>query len=233
MKTATLDVCYICRTGQNPELIYSLRSIEKNLPHHKLWIIGSKPDGIEPDGFIETKQNKIGKWLNANDNIRALCECDSITPNFILMNDDFFIMKKTDDLQPFIRGTLQEHILTIEGAYREQINAYTLRLRSALRVLEREGIPTNSYEMHIPMILNRKKLLEIMNKYPNAGAVRSIYGNLYYKNPKLRKDVKIYKSGTQPDEEADFLSSDEAWFSGEPIQRLLAKRFPNRSRWEE
>ena len=56
------DIVYFAAGKKNEELRYSIRSVCKNFKtFRKLWIIGSKPDDIIPDGYIEMFPNK-GKY---------------------------------------------------------------------------------------------------------------------------------------------------------------------------
>ena len=88
-----IDVVYILKKNTDPqELIYSLRSL-KNFPHRKVWFVGGQPDGLYPDGRIKHEQTGVTKWERVRSSLIKITECDEITDDFYLFNDDFFVMK--------------------------------------------------------------------------------------------------------------------------------------------
>lgn len=235
METKKLDVVYFVREGENEELRYSLRSVDKNLPHRRLWIYGGKPEWANPDEFVQIPQNSTDKtkWDKVQENLRRVAINDEITEDFVLMNDDFFINQPITRIEPAIAGTLQQHIERIERNYRNAPTTYTIELRRAQRVLEEAGLPTNSYELHIPMIINRKKLAETLAFFTPRHATRSLYGNLNRVGGSRQKDCKIIRLGQPFDREARFLSSDDSTWGDTELGRFIRGRFPDKSRWEK
>lgn len=229
-----MDAVYFVRDGENEELRYSLRSVEKNLPCRKVWIIGGKPDDINPDEFVRIPQEKSNgtKWDRVRTNLRLVASNDKITENFILMNDDFFINKPTRKIEPAIAGTLAENIDRIEQKYHHAPTTYTIELRRAQRVLEDAGLPTNSYELHIPMVINRKKLAEILATFPPRHATRSLYGNLHRVGGAKRADCKIYDPEQEINPEEQFISSDDKTWGDTELTKYIQQKFPKKSRWE-
>jgi hypothetical protein len=71
-----------------------------SFPEAKVWLVGGKPDWYSGN-FIEVDQ-KHHKYANAINNLQALCNSEEISNNFILMNDDFFIIKPIKKLISFI-----------------------------------------------------------------------------------------------------------------------------------
>lgn len=234
-KTKNLDVVYFVREGENEELRYSLRSVEKNLPHRKVWIIGGKPADIEPDEFIRIPQDEPGKtkWDKVRANLELVATHDGITEDFILMNDDFFINKPTEELPPAYRGTLRQHYEAIERQH-HGTTAYTIELRRTERALENAGKTTLSYELHIPIIINRKKLLETVLEFPNSHGTRTLYGNRNRIGGEQKKDVKIYTHSTiVPDDTWQFISSDDSTWGDTELTRYIQQHFQEKSRWEK
>lgn len=235
METKGLDAVYFVRDGENEELRYSLRSVEKNLPCRKVWIIGGKPDDINPDEFVRIPQVKGNgtKWDRVQANLRLVANHPGITEDFILMNDDFFINQPTTRIEPAIAGTLQEHIDRIEWKYHHAPTTYTIELRRAQRVLEEAGITTNSYELHIPMIINRKKLADTLVTFPPRHATRSLYGNLNRIGGSKRADCKVYDPDQEFDQNQQFISSDDKTWGDTALTHYIEQRFPEKSRWEK
>ena len=99
MNLEDLDIVYFVKDSpENEELKYSLRSVEKNFPHKHVWFIGGKPKSLEPDKWLPVKQNQVTKWANTSMLLRSACENPEISDDFVLFNDDFFILYPVEDL---------------------------------------------------------------------------------------------------------------------------------------
>jgi hypothetical protein len=228
-----MDIVYICKPGDNEELRYSIRSVLKNLPHDNLWVVGQKPDWYVGN-FIEVPDKRM-KYTNARNNLKAICTSDKISKDFILMNDDFYVLKKIDRLDYFYTGLLEDKALKFEAF--SPSGAYTRMLYSTLDRLQQLGINDPlDYELHIPMIMNKEKLLNVL-KIKNT-LWRSVYGNLYSIGGSQMTDVKVYKTNNRHRNSFDwendldpFLSTQDATF--QTIRaKLLTKRFPLPSIYE-
>jgi hypothetical protein len=189
--TKDMDVVYICRSGPNEELRYSIRSVEKNLPHRSIVVIGQAPEWYKGP-FIEVA-NSNAKYSNARSNLDALVSSKYITDDFILMNDDFFIMRPIEKISYFYEGTLLERaekneLLTTTGAYTKLL--YNTHDRLVKLGIDR---PLN-YEVHIPMIMNKAKLKDVLKKKDCLW--RSLYGNIYNVGGIEHEDVKVYNNSS-------------------------------------
>lgn len=232
METKKLDVVYFVKESvSNEELRYSLRSIEKNLPHRKVWIYGGCPDGITPDYHVPLKQLGTRKYDRVQSMFRAMCLNQNITEDFILMNDDFFVMKKVKKLEPEHRGTLDGHIQIIRDLF--GMNPYAQNLLEAKQTLEQYGCSTLSYELHTPMVMNRHKLLEILGAFPGVHATRTLYGNYHQLEGEQRDDVKVYEMNQPFDEKSPMLSTEDAVFHKGKVGELIRKKFTKPSRFEQ
>lgn len=226
------DIVYILRSGKNEELRYSLRSVEKNYPHERVVFYGGKPDGIEPDLFVPYTQPGDSKWEKVRNTIEIICKNDQLTEDFILFNDDFFIMEPVETPTNYYDGTLDERIKAIEGAVFGRHSEYSDRLRHLAETLKSAGVanPLN-YAHHTPMIINRKKMLETLEKYPNEPMFRALYGNINQIGGENMPDVKFYQR-RQPFPIGQYVSTaDESWRQ-EKIGQIIRGRFALRSRFE-
>jgi hypothetical protein len=184
-----MDLVYICKSGDNEELRYSIRSAVKNLKFDNLWVVGGKPDWYIGN-YLEVTQNK-SKYANARNNLRAICSSSEISDSFILMNDDFYIMNKVDDI-PYMHGGLLDNKIkqykSLTGDTR-----YVLMLKRTLLSLSRR-LKNNvlDYELHVPMVMEKEKLLTII-ELPDLW--RSRYGNTFGVGGIEMDDVKVYSSG--------------------------------------
>lgn len=229
METKDLDVVYMCRSGENEELLYSIRSVCKNMKFNNLYIVGGKPDNIKPDFFIKTENEKNTKWNIVNENLRLLSSQPVLTDNFILMNDDFFIMDKVNSIYPMYRCTLEEHYKTLERKNGKK-NQYTRILRRCEEKLKSEHLPTLSYELHVPIIFNKYKLGEVLNHF-NYKCTRSMYSNYYKLYGVKIDDVKVNDIDEIP-KFNKFLSTRDETFTGK-AKILIKKNFSEKCKYEK
>ena len=92
-----------------------------------------------------------------------------------------------------------------------------------------------SYELHIPIILNRKKVLKMFSLpyIDSIGVIhkRTIYGNLFLKDSKVIEDVKVLIDRYIPIKSDKFLSCDDlSWCR---VKKYLDKIFPQKSEYEK
>ena len=232
-----MDFVYICRSGDNEELRYSIRSVVHSFPEARIWVVGGKPDWYSGH-YIEVIQSE-SKYTNALNNLKAVCRSENISDHFVLMNDDFFILKNITSIKNFHGGSLQDKInkyISISGH-----TMYIRKLISTNNKLVSTGINNPlDYELHIPMIMEKNKLQFVLDKYPTF-LWRSVYGNLYKIQGDMAEDVKIYsnnkyngrsKSAT---DESIFISTEDKSF--DMIKDKIVKLFPNpsicESPWQE
>ena len=245
---ANIDLVYILKpTDNNLELRYSLRSIEKFCTFRRVWFVGYQPKWTQGVGFVATEQNG-SKYKNSTLNVVTACQTDGISSDFVLMNDDFFALRKVSswrDTCNVCRGTIDEAIEQ-DGAERRPSNwmqgfAYTKALLTLL------GCKLfYNYEVHMPMIINKRKflamlerpLIEWFRQTDNVLMKRSLYQNLYCDTvPHVIEDVKLKK-----DEDLTRSRLESGWLSvydgviNQPqyplINQYLRTEFPDKSRFE-
>lgn len=227
-----MDVVYFVKEGaQNPELIYSVRSVCKNLKFRKIWFIGGCPEGIMPDFYCHFNRVSSVKTRNTAAMFRMLCGIDKISDNFIFFNDDFYVMKPTDKLPPRYWGTLGEKVELMEEMYGS--TRWSRLLEQAEKKLKEYGYETYDFELHVPMIMNKERLAEVINKFPGTPCKRSLYGNYFrlYMDGEEKPDGKIHglKHVVQ---NMDFLSTDDESFRRGAIGEQIRKAFPKPSDYE-
>ena len=231
MDTKDLDIVYFVKDGiKNEELRYSLRSVDLNMPHKRVWIFGGCPLNIVPDVRVKVAQTGRTKWDRVRNMYRMVCENKEITDNFIMFHDDFFVMQPTDHLTPLYRCTLDEHIKLLEPS---KPTPYSRLLRGCRDAIK--GDVALSYELHTPFIFNKKNLLNVLNTFPNLHAVRTMYGNLYYAGQSDKhRDVKIFNIHPDFDyKNSQFLSTDDPVINiNNDIWRWLQKQFIKKSSFE-
>lgn len=153
-----MDVVYILGTGSEAndiEIRYSLRSLEKNmLDLGKVFIVGVCPSFLKNIIHIPILDSYPKKWQNAYLKISTACFDARVSDDFLLMNDDFFI------LEPF------------EGAL---FPFYSLK--------KADGGPDgpHSFHIHCPIRYNKEMFLKMPLSTESSGAhsLRTFYSNFY------------------------------------------------------
>ena len=206
MAKKLLDAVYILKPSVgHDELRYSLRSVDKNFPHRKVWFVCGQPDGFVPDGRIIHTQVGVNKWDRIRSSVWEVVNHPEITDDFYLFNDDFFIMKKpTSKFVNFVDGSLDDRIkeLRLENPW---LNAYG-------RSVNKELAKTSIYAISAPQ-------------------VRSAYGNIN-KIPFIQhRDVKVYDMETVP-EDPDYLSTNDNVFVDGAVGKYIRGVFSEPSRFE-
>lgn len=235
--TGKYDVVYFLKNAQsNEELKYSLRSVEENWPYRSVWFYGGCPTNLRPDRYVYTNQLALSKWQRVRDMIYLACKNDEITENFWLFNDDFFILKKKNENMPVLYNkTLEDRIRKIEKRHGAPTE-YTRRLKHLVKTLKSASKPTLDYAVHKPMLINRKRMLEVLEAFPNEPMVRALYGNYYELGGLSKHDMKIkvldYKKINEVINNWDFVSTSDSSFENGNIGRYLKDRFNKRSRFE-
>ena len=228
-----MDFVYICRSGNNEELRYSIRSVIDNFPNAKVWVVGGKPDWYIGN-YIEVDQS-LNQYTNAINNLKAICNSKEIKESFILMNDDFFIMEKIKKIKYFYSGFLEDKIEDYKEMAKE--SSYIVKLSETNNRLKKYKIEKPlDYELHIPFPMKKNKLKQILEK-DYRFLWRSMYGNIYSVGGTQMKDVKIYtssglikKSFDYENNKTIFLSTTEESFL--KIFEMLKNMFPEPTIYE-
>lgn len=236
METKELDIVYcVSSAPQNEELRFSLRSLE-NIPHRKVWVYGGCPEWLDKRRVkcVPLEQKERNKWNNVSKLLEQIAKNEKITENFIWFNDDFFVLKKIESLDYYKDRTLIERIYDFAKMGWWQLNGpYQRKLKEASRALKMVKLPTNNYELHIPIVYNRHKFLELYKRYPNVGAKRSLYCNTFGIKGVQRKDIKIYDNENVPEKDWDFVSTTNDSFEKGKVGEYLRKKFNKKSKYEK
>jgi len=225
---------YICKAGENEELRYSIRSVIKHFPSAKIWVVGEPPHWYDGD-YIKVKQNE-SKYANAFKNLYAILASDKIPKEFVLMNDDFFIIKEFDPKQYWYEESIEEKHGKYFDAYER--SSYTRRLSETKHRLHKMGYTNaKSYELHVPFYVEKWKLARAIKN--ESLLWRSMYGNMFEVGGEYMEDVKVYatvkmnfKNHNYKKSKSAFLSSDDVAFET-VLKDYLAKKFPKATKYEK
>lgn len=230
-----MDIVYLCKDGPNEELGYSLRTLV-NVPHDRVFIVGGCPSNIDKTKVIHvTTEQNINKWRNATNNLITACKDERLSDDFILFNDDFFILKpiKLEDLHAN-KGPVE----TVYKNYFEKNGrtSYGDGMVQTAQFLSKMGYKhLLSYELHIPMVMNKRLVLWLFS-LPDVMSIqvlhwRTMYGNMYLKDTNTIPDVKVmgpFIAWNYKDNK--FLSTLSTSFPS--VKKWLADRFPTKSHYE-
>lgn len=221
-----MDIVYFVKDGtNNDEFRYSLRSVCKNMKYDRVWVFGGCPNDIVPDVRIRVEQKGKTKWDKVKTMFKMAAENEDLSDDFILFNDDFFIMKPMAEVPTIYRSTLRKHISMLpRGPYQDL-------LRDVMKKLGKEAL---SYEVHTPFVFNKKKLLKLIEKNKYLHCTRTLYGNEYKIGGEQRSDVKVFDSRPSFDYKSmDMLSTDDSVVNiNNDVWRYIKKNFPNRCKYE-
>lgn len=219
---------YIVRRGPNEELRYSLRSLVNAPDVEQVWIVGDKPSWVTGVEFLRGNRQTRAQ-MNVIDNLAIACQHPDMPDRFVVMNDDFFIMRKMRTIPTWYRGPLAEHIAPLAPSW----------WRSSL-VLTRQRLLTEghkdplSYELHVPFTVDRDRLLDAVEWCRRANPIapaqwRTAYGVRNRIGGRPHRDGKVTLQKGKP-EGHTVLSTDDRGFTKHLA--FIHDAFPEPSRWE-
>lgn len=216
------DVVYYVKEGDNEELRYSLRSLS-NLPHDTVWIVGDKPDWVRNVFFIPGNRF-TERWWNAFDNVRLAANHPDIAEDIVMMNDDFFIMNRIDEVPVY-------WYRLFDGGHNNSPRIASFRYTKQLVGVK----DLKLYTTHTPLPVEKTKLAEVLDlvdpkaKWPPSW--RSLYGNYWKIGGEKKEDIKFFNIYDGWDG-ADFISTEDKAFAYGKIGKQIRSRFPNKSPYE-
>lgn len=221
-----MDVVYLVRQGENPELRMSLRSLRNYRNLDRVWIFGGCPEWVTNVNHVATPQDG-NKHHNTNWAMRAACQHPGVSDPFVYMNDDMYFMEAIDAIPTLNRGTIAA---TIAWYHRAGVvhSRYVRGMRNTLRYLKHHGFDNPlSFELHTPMVIRKKTMLAALDRGPYQR--RTVYGALAGLTGDTVPDPKVTKPG-QPIPEGPFLSTMDDTFPY--VRPFLEAAFPDPSPYE-
>lgn len=225
------DIVYILKDGiTSKELVYSLRSVEKNFPHRYVWFVGGQPLNLIPDRSLKHEQQGLFKWDLIKSSMLEVIKQPELTDEFYLFNDDFFVMKPFEgEFINYADRSLTERVndfIEERGAP----NRYARTILAARDQLLTLGYPEVNFEVHLPMLFEKGKVEEALKKCTSP-QMRSVYGNITGCRYIEHSDVKVNRMEYIPDD-PDFVSTNDNTFAFGNIGRYIRQTFDKRSRFE-
>lgn len=243
--TSPPDLVYVVRSGENEELRYSLRSIERHanglfgdiyvvgtgLPS---WLTGVNVVPVADVGGIDARY----KHANMRRKVRAACD---VVPNhFLLLNDDYFLVKPISEWVIYHMGRASEWL----GMRVRQLGGFTAYLRDVQKTVE--WLRVHGYgdvlirETHSPTWWESSRFAEMLDAYPDGRPVTVVdlydacgigQEGAFALNAKIHNDDQLEAKLAADD--SPWLSSSDFSFASSRVGGMVRGLFRGRSRFEK
>jgi hypothetical protein len=232
-----VDIVYINKPGEdNEELRYSLRSLA-NLPHGKVWVAGYCPSWVRNVGKIELEPHP-DKWANQRQTARAVCADARVSEDFILFNDDHFVVAPLDRLPVWHLGRLSTLINRLAARGQTDTDEWFVGLKQTRLQMREWGYKNpDAYEAHIPLVFNRARLAWMLDNATRQpflwGAAYSATGNATGRPGENVKCLNAHELLQNMVRGLPMLSTEDAYFTDGPVGDFIRNMFPNPGPYEE
>ncbi|MFK5893739.1 MAG: hypothetical protein QM504_11015 [Pseudomonadota bacterium] len=230
--------------GDNNELRYLLRSVEKYFPVKNVIIIADKlPDWVNPDEVILIcaydmfKHNKDANIINK---VFLAAADENITPTFFWSCDDHLILRKPliPELKPmFMTDLKNEQSWWWSGQWKQGM-ARTKQL------LEKNNNYTYHYDAHIPQPVEASRFVELFKDFEMEEEVRYCINTLFFNQASLKKHHQIgilkatFEKPVTEKNEIETSCYNRLYISYNnkgltlQLQQFIVNTFPNPSKYE-
>jgi hypothetical protein len=179
-------------TAEDNELRFALRSVSKHYPNHgSVYIIGRKPAWVRNVCHIKATDapGMQHKERNIMNKILLACKGD-VTREFLFMNDDHFIARPLQSVPYLYQQSLKESIDS-----RSSHDHYYYSLGNTLNALRGRNVKTLNYDIHTPIIYDKKEFPRVMGWYnwdiAYGYVIKSLYANSVRIQGEQQTDLKI------------------------------------------
>ena len=171
-----MDILYVVGTlpkknslWRNNELRFSLRSVERFFPNHgKIYIAGKIPQPITNVTFVNAEDKFhdtffIDAQKNTNLKLQKAIEIPELSEEFVLFNDDFFLLQPLkDDTQPHMG-----YMIEVEKQHAAKKGTfYTAWRQTRLLITKQCRTKPLNFELHAPMVLTKTGMTHIFDIMP-------------------------------------------------------------------
>lgn len=231
-KTSLPDLVYIYRRrpdGDETEIRYSVRSAAKNLKFRKLFIVGDKPFGLKNFTLIKHR-GPTSKYENAFEKIIRAAEDDRVSDEFVLMNDDFFILRPFKKVPYYKKAEFGSW----SAKWPLKHAHYYRKIRKTLSVV---GPKAGVFEVHFPFPFRKRNLLRLKKKYrlPCDLMLRSLYAHEYKIKGQWIKDYKVLAREDIVENgffDRPFISTADEFSTKKYFIKAMDERFPKKCIFE-
>lgn len=236
-----IDLVYPLGFGSlwnNNELRYSLRSVEKFLTGYgNVYIVGERPEWVGNIIHIQADDTGRSRPEMIMRKILKACQEPGLSDNFLFLNDDFFFLQPAEaETMPYLYDcTLAEAI-----EKKRKGGPYKQALANTQHVLGCNRKPGLHYDIHTPVIYNKREFPRVMNSYnwDRFGmVVKSLYCNSVGVQEEQYPDCKIDQP-CETEGQLKALIPDRMLFSvgdnavNDVFKNYIQKLFPTKSKFE-
>lgn len=199
-----MDILITYRHTFGNDLKYCIRAIEKHAKGiDNIYVVGDKPLNADAKHIPCSHYNYIDNKLASTwQKVYEASKLKELSDDFVLFSDDYFLTKDVDFTT--YKNKVRKYDLDRDAEGKKislvESNGYIkVRLLTA-NYLRARGYTFKNYDLHCPMILNKKKVIELSERFPwkrklisgfAPYALKSVYGN-YFKEPcEVFSDNKI------------------------------------------
>ncbi len=190
-----MDIVYVLKSENftDNELKYSLRSLEKyGFNYNRIFLIGGKPSSLNYDKISYLYFPDISNVCEFSVYMKIvfLCCKSDVSENFILFNDDYYLLKPINlSCIPYYYKRQEISLI-----YRHQ-NTFNEMAILTRKFLLKHNKNIFDFKPHYPIIYNKLKILELTSLYkqsfkisPLGLSLRDLYCNWFNVENKVYKD---------------------------------------------
>lgn len=216
---------------------YCLRSIAKYVTgYNDIYIIGHERKWIKGVKWIAPHKNEaIGRQKRIFDKIIQACLHKDVSDRFAAWNDDYFFIKPFDlsEIKYWRQGNLKQLMAMCQGTYQRRVN-------NTFKFLTDEGLPIFHYDIHMPILYDRFRFLELEKlDWSKDYVIKSLYCNLFMVRGEEFSELNFKFDGRFPPTRESILKGIEGRFMfsvsenpNEAMRGVMGELFPEMSRFE-
>lgn len=242
---AVTDVVYVLGRGSgwaDNEIRFSLRSLETYLQDlGTVYVVGNRPKWLTGAVHLPFPDSHICKERNIMIKLAYACGHQRLSRNFLHVHDDHFMLApmRATDIPNWCGGSLD----SVAAAVRRKApgNHWADAVHNTYQALRARGHSTHNFDLHFPILIDKERYPEIMDRYdwggqPRGFVVKSLYANTLGLPGTYSPDLKINQRLE--------LTEAVAWLKGKPwfsvgngglslkFKQLLPALYPKPSRFE-
>lgn len=171
----TVVIPYCKEFAQGKELLFAVRSWYGNARFPaNLVIVGDREDWFDDEvTVIDHQRTSDNPQIDTLEKLKLAIESPEVTERFIWTNDDIYLINRVSLAHielPKVLGALEPD--NFNGTYAEN-------LRRTVALLDKAGLPKLNYSTHTPVLFEKSKLKEMLNRFPEAES-GVLFSSLYF-----------------------------------------------------